>query len=341
MFEKIKHLKVSRRILYFLAEKAENLEQHTLQRSFDEATIYPDKHKAAKFLDRSILALGVIFMICGLIFFFAYNWAGLHKFVKLGLVLALIIGSGVFTLLQKPDSYLRKIGLTALCALTGTIFALFGQIYQTGANAYDFFLGWTLLITVWVAISRFAPLWVFYLCLINITIFLYAGQVHRVWGAPWVLMGLMGINSLALIIWEYLAQTRKGFIQSRLVQRVAIIAILGITTFIAQEALWDWRSNQPETAYLTNWVLLISIYAIVFIIYQSKIKDLFFLGVGASGLLWILCMVTIKVMISSRAEELSFFFISILVVAYTILAAKWLLGVNKKWKEELSHQASK
>ena len=42
--------------------------------------------------------------------------------------------------------------------LIGTLFAVFGQIYQTGADAYDLFLGWTLFTILWAVAIRFAPL---------------------------------------------------------------------------------------------------------------------------------------------------------------------------------------
>ena len=38
-----------------------------------------------------LLSLGIAFLVSGVIFFFAYNWASLHKFIKLGLLQALII----------------------------------------------------------------------------------------------------------------------------------------------------------------------------------------------------------------------------------------------------------
>src|SRR5690606_30155924 len=63
----------------------------------------------------------------------------------------------------------------------GVLFAVYGQIYQTGANAYDFFLAWTIFVTLWVLVSNFAPLWFLYLILINTTFILYSEQVATDW----------------------------------------------------------------------------------------------------------------------------------------------------------------
>ncbi|WP_315814113.1 hypothetical protein [Paraflavitalea speifideaquila] len=49
--------------------------------------------------------------------------------------------------------------LTAAAVLLGVLMAVFGQVYQTGANAYDLFLSWTIAITLWVVIANFALLY--------------------------------------------------------------------------------------------------------------------------------------------------------------------------------------
>jgi uncharacterized membrane protein len=41
----------------------------------------------------------------------------------------------------------------------GVLQAVFGQIYETGADSYVLFLIWALLIIGWVAIGGYAPLW--------------------------------------------------------------------------------------------------------------------------------------------------------------------------------------
>ncbi len=44
--------------------------------------IYNDKESWNKFLRLFFISLGVGFTTAGIIFFFAYNWADLHKFIK-------------------------------------------------------------------------------------------------------------------------------------------------------------------------------------------------------------------------------------------------------------------
>ena len=42
--------------------------------------VYNDKVAWQKFLQLFFIALGIGFTVAGIIFFFAYNWADLHKF---------------------------------------------------------------------------------------------------------------------------------------------------------------------------------------------------------------------------------------------------------------------
>ena len=153
-----------------------NLTEHEVEKSLHEHA-YSDKKMWQKFLQLFILSLGIGFTVSGIIFFFAYNWADLHKFVKIGIVEGLLIATILVMLITKTTDNIKNIILTGASVLVGVLFAVFGQIYQTGANAYDFFLGWTIFITLWVLISNFASLWLVYRVLINSTFVFYSQQV--------------------------------------------------------------------------------------------------------------------------------------------------------------------
>lgn len=161
--------------------------------------IYSNKDSWSKFLKLFFISLGIGFTTAGIIFFFAYNWAGLHKFVKIGLIEGLIIISTLIILFSKLSLDVKNILLTGASILVGVLFAVFGQIYQTGANAYDFFLGWTMFITIWVLISNFAPLWLVFITLINTTLILYSQQVAHDWSEVFVFTLLLIINVLFLV----------------------------------------------------------------------------------------------------------------------------------------------
>ena len=143
--------------------------------------VYHNRNAWIKFLNLALLSLGIGFLVAGITFFFAYNWDDLPKFAKLGLTELLLIATTVIALMPRFQTQTRNVVLTGAAMLVGVLFAVFGQIYQTGANAYDFFLAWTLFVILWVVISNFAPLWLLFLTLINTTFILYTQQVAKDW----------------------------------------------------------------------------------------------------------------------------------------------------------------
>ena len=135
--------------------------------------MYADKKQWKQFLSIFLLAAGVGFTVAGIIFFFAYNWEDLPKFAKLGMVEVLLATSVLLAVFTRWGTLVKQVLLTGATFLTGTLFAVFGQIYQTGADAYHLFLGWTLFTFLWAVAIRFAPLWLTFIGLLSITIWLY------------------------------------------------------------------------------------------------------------------------------------------------------------------------
>jgi hypothetical protein len=110
----------------------------SLQATLDKE-IYADRNSWHKFIKGLILSLGLGFFVAGVVFFFAFNWEQLHRFAKLGLVQAVFLVLAGLAWVLRKSVLLHRLLLTAAAVMIGVIFAVFGQIYQTGANAYDFF----------------------------------------------------------------------------------------------------------------------------------------------------------------------------------------------------------
>ncbi|MBS0290765.1 MAG: DUF2157 domain-containing protein [Proteobacteria bacterium] len=120
--------------------------------------------------------LGFTFIICGIIFFFAFNWEKMHDYTKLTIVelglFCCFVGCLVFSLKKLSG----KLLLTAASMLIGVFMAVFGQIYQTGADASSLFITWSILIFPWVFVSEFAPLWFIWIIISNLAIILFWQQ---------------------------------------------------------------------------------------------------------------------------------------------------------------------
>jgi uncharacterized membrane protein len=169
-----------------------------------QTAVYNDAPAWRKFLHILLITLGIAFSVSGIVFFFAFNWENIGKYGKFAIVEGSIIAITIAVLLSKLSALVKNILLTGAAITVGAMFAVFGQVYQTGANAYDFFMAWTVFITLWVVISNFPPLWLVYLALINTTICLYAEQVAP-WSQEFIFLLLFVVNTAGVLFFTFLS----------------------------------------------------------------------------------------------------------------------------------------
>ncbi len=288
-----------------------------------EENIYNGVPSWQRFLQLLLLALGVSFTAAGIVFFFAYNWADLHKFVKLGLIEALILILILVSVFTKTKPLIKKMLLLAASILVGVLYAVFGQVYQTGADAYDFFLGWTLFVFVWVLFSRFAPLWTLFVILINTTLFLYAEQVAYEWTEMFLYALLFTINGLLLVgfIWIPKALKLPPF-PSWFVQLLALATITCSTIGISG-GIFD----EPPAPSFGILLLLALIFYGTGLWYGLKTKSLFYISIIPFSVIIIIS----ATMLDFSEEASMLFAIGVFIVASITLLIKILLNYQKKW----------
>jgi uncharacterized membrane protein len=284
--------------------------------------IYSDKESWHKFLRLFFISLGVGFTTAGIIFFFAYNWGDLHKFIKIGLIEGLIIISTLVILFSKISLDIKNILLTGTSILVGVLFAVFGQIYQTGANAYDFFLGWTMFITIWVFVSNYAPLWLVFITLINTTLILYSQQVAHDWSEVFVFTLLFIINILFLTSSLYGKKINEEIKVPIWFSNIIALGSVSFGTIGIVFGIFD--ENQ------TSFFILIIITSILYgigIKYGLKVKSGFYLSIIPFSIIIIISAFLIK--LSDDAGM--FFFISLFVIGSVTFVIKNLIDLQKKW----------
>ncbi|MDR2573426.1 MAG: DUF4401 domain-containing protein [Desulfovibrio sp.] len=87
---------------------------------------------------------GALSLVCGVIFFIAWNWADMHPFAKFGLLQALLAACLGAALYKGPETHAGVLCLLGGGILVGPLLAVYGQTYQTGAEVWELFRGWTL-----------------------------------------------------------------------------------------------------------------------------------------------------------------------------------------------------
>lgn len=171
--------------------------------------VFPTKRSWLAFFDRASLIIGVIALALSLVFFIAYNWLNMGKMGKFALVeSALVVTIALYALLafKRKFKLAQQLLLLAASVITGSLLALFGQVYQTGADTWQLFFNWALLIIPWVLIARMPALCLLWLGLINAFIVLYIDTPAFIvtdyfYQGSFYIAALAIVNFIALNLW--------------------------------------------------------------------------------------------------------------------------------------------
>ncbi len=181
--------------------------------------------------ERQLLFYGTALLLAGTIFFFAYNWVEMGKFLKFGLIEAVMITTiaGAWRIgVERPAG---KMLITTAAVLVGVLLAVYGQTYQTGADPYGLFLTWALLITGWAWLARSPALWLIWLLLLNLSLILFEAQVLS-WSqnrlGAWTPLALALLNGTALAIFEWRIRLNAGWLRLVLLT-VTLLPLLAVT----------------------------------------------------------------------------------------------------------------
>ena len=183
--------------------------------------VLPTSSAWLQFLDRALLMLGCLAISCSLMFFVAYNWLEFGRFAKFALLESVIVLATiayVFFQRSKTSNLVSQAALLVACLSLGVLLALFGQTYQTGADPWQLFFNWALLMVPWLLLSRSSWLWLFWCVLLNtslvlwmhaygVSIFHYGKSMSTMWAT-------LVLNASILVAWE-LASNRFSWIANR------------------------------------------------------------------------------------------------------------------------------
>ncbi len=291
------------------------------------AGVLPEAPQWRAFLDRLLVGSAVIALAAAAVFFVAYNWDELGRFARFGLAQVLVVAALLAYWRFGPDSLPGKAALLAGAVFLGALLALFGQIYQTGADTWELFANWAALIVPWVVVGRFAALWMLWIALLNLSIALhyqaFPGAPFGFFGGEPELWALFAFNSAALALWE-LAARRYHWLAERWWPRLIAIASGAFITALVLEAVFG--SGKPmKLAVLAYPVWLVCVYGA----YRRLLPDLFMLA-GACLSLIIIVAAFMWEKLFRHADSMSLLFIAVAVAAMGALSARWLRQVARE-----------
>ncbi|MCZ6805091.1 MAG: DUF2157 domain-containing protein [Proteobacteria bacterium] len=289
--------------------------------------MFPDINNWRQFIDRLLLWLATMLIGAGVVYFFAYNWNAMGRFSKFGLIELIIVLSLSIIWRIGIERTSGKSALTGAALSVGVLLALIGQTYQTGADTYELFTAWALMILPWVVIGRFATLWTFWLVLVNTAFILYFRTFGGFFGILFSSMELLWVlfivNTIALSIWKSLAINVFSWLQERWNERLLITTSAGLITVLMLYSIFD-HVDFSAIAVPVWFVWIGGMYTV----YRMKYLDVYALAC--------LSLSVIVVVTSFMARHLlehgdagGFLLIGIMVIAMTGYAGWWLKQIIK------------
>lgn len=229
---------------------------------------------------RGALFLGSALLLCGAVMLFAYNGnqlSDLQKFLSLEGIIGSLIGVAIW---RSPRQLVGQLAMVAASVVLGILLAVFGQTYQTGADSWQLFATWALLMLPWLTLGQFAPQWLLQISVTSVAVALWMSA------QPWrysALFPILGWFYLLALAWVHIAGARLlGWLKLRWLYGVhALAAHFGGVALL----LWGLLS--------AHWgsVLLACLGAVALVFYSHHSRQLALQMLGAFfalGKLWIL-----------------------------------------------------
>ena len=98
-------------------------------------------------IKKFFLIFSIVFLIAGITSFTAYNWATMSNVEKLAVPSVLIIAGLLAYLFLEKEIY-KNLAIFFSSFMIGTLFAVYGQVYQTGADVWVLFRNWAIFLII-------------------------------------------------------------------------------------------------------------------------------------------------------------------------------------------------
>ncbi len=334
-----------------MQEMAEQLQlsASAYRRALEIAQLTPDRNVLLRYIDRFLITIGALLVVAGIAVFFAWNWADLGPVTKFAVIEGGIVAAMVLIWRAGLDSAAGRIGLLTAAFLIGTLLAVFGQVYQTGADPYGLFFAWAILILPWAVIGRQAGVWMLLQILLNLAVIMYYTQVLHPPEGWWQVSQLLGplvwlgttvmdatlasylfaLNAAALVLWEFGVRHGIAWMQGAMFPR--LITLLALSTVLIPTLIIIIAAGFEEQVgmHVISPVLMLAATGLCLYYYRYQRHDLFILTFALLGVIMVVTSFAIRFMLGGSASLL---FLAVLVVAQVAGAAWWLRKVAAGWE---------
>ena len=309
----------------------QNIQKENIPQALKEVDVIPSSKSWYKFIDQILLWFGVLSLAFAVMFFMAYNWTELGHFAKFAMVeglMGLSIGMYIYLGGEKLSA---KATLMGSSILLGVLLALVGQTYQTGADPWQLFFYWAVLMLPWAVVGRFSAMWILWIALINVAISLYIETFGRLFSFYFYSEGSLiwmffAFNTFALIVWEYLKGNFEWLNSSWAIWLLGFVSMMSVTG-LALNSIWESTQSLALFAWL-GWL------AMFYWAYRVKRIELFMLSLGALSFSIVVVNFLINIISWRHFELIAILFIGMVIIGLGAGFASWLKSLQKEDQNE-------
>lgn len=279
---------------------------------------------------RLTTVIGAALVLAGIVYFFAFNWNQIPPLVKLGAIAAMIAAAFVTVVVVGFGRPATDVAGSAAVMLVGVFLAVDGQIHQTGADAWQLFVGWAGLTLAWALLTGSAATWAIWLTVADLGLILWwdqtrPGHADRV-GLP---LALIAFDGAFLVAREVLVARGWTWPAGRWTRFVPALPVLTAVT-MAGIALIGRRSAYGSE----EWVALVVVPCVLigfFVVYRSRLPDLAVLSATAIAACVVADLLLFELLTSGgHGGDIGVFFsMGIASLSLFAGAVAWLRGVAR------------
>ncbi|WP_338725288.1 DUF2157 domain-containing protein [Shewanella baltica] len=325
---------------------------------YRQVTVLPDASSWRGLIANLLLWFGALSFASGVIFFFAYNWQSLGRFAKFGLIeVAIVLAIGAFAWLyyranslstashshshsnQSNDS---RFGATtangvllAASVLVGGLLALVGQTYQTGADPWQLFALWALVILPFAWVAGFDGLWLLLVGLINLSIGIFLDSFSHLWGAfldeQGQLLIFICLNLSIYYAFVLLGRNVAGRWHAPILEYVCSLFAMGCFTWFITWLIFD---DLLKGDGFSTWIVCGYFAHLVlgFVIFRYRLPRIYPLALGGFSLIAVGAALLIRLMFEDNDPIGGFLFIGLYIILASTGLSIWLKELSRKLK---------
>lgn len=334
---------------------------------YHRLSVRPDGSRWRALIAGLLLWFGALGFVCGVIFFFAYNWQSLGRFAKFALLeAAILLAVAAFMWLYYRAACQPSIAsntpsvtvsrsqstpfgttvanavLLAACVLVGGLLALVGQTYQTGADPWQLFALWALMILPFAWVAGFDGLWLLLVGLLNLSIGIFLDTFSHLWGTfldeQGQLLIFVCLNLAIYYAFIFLDRKVAGRWHAPILEYVCSLFAMGCFTWLITWLIFD-DLFKPDGA--STWIICGYLAHLVlgFVIFRYRLPRIYPLALGGFSLIAVGAALLIRLMFEDHDPIGGFLFIGLYIILASTGLSLWLKELSRKLKPQSELQS--